>query len=48
VNEDIRLGNAYAGELHKCEAAAAAGKEQRCILGVLPPPRQVNGQAVGR
>ena len=29
--EDIRLGNAYAGELHKCEAAAAqAGKEQRC------------------
>lgn len=49
VNEDIRLGNAYAGELHKCEAAAAAaGKEQRCTLGVLPPPRQVNGQPVGR
>jgi Family of unknown function (DUF6118) len=39
VNEDIRLG-AYANELHKCEAAAAqAGKEQRCILGVQPPPR---------
>ena len=49
VNEDIRLGNAYAGELHKCEAAAAqTGKEQRCTLGVPPPPRQVNGQPVGR
>ena len=49
VNEDIRLGNAYAGELHKCEAVAAqAGKEQRCTLGVQPPPRQVNGQLVGR
>jgi hypothetical protein len=39
VNEDIRLGNAYAGELHKCEAVAAqAGKEQRCTLSVQPPP----------
>jgi hypothetical protein len=45
VNEDIRLDNPYAGELHKCEAAAAqADKEQRCALGVQPPPRQVNGQ----
>jgi hypothetical protein len=49
LNEDIRLGNVYADELHKCEAVAAqAGKEQRCTLGVQPPPRQVNGQAVGR
>jgi hypothetical protein len=49
VNEDIRLGNAYAGELHKCEVAAAqVGKEQRCTLGVQPLPRQVNGQPVGR
>jgi Family of unknown function (DUF6118) len=48
VNEDIRLGNAYANELHKCEAAAVqAGKEQRCIFGVQPPPRRVNGQLVG-
>ena len=48
VGEDIRLGNAYAGELHKCEEAAAqAGKEQRCIFGVQPPPRRVNGQLVG-
>jgi uncharacterized protein DUF6118 len=48
VGEYIRLGNAYAGELHKCEATAAqAGKEQRCTFGVLPLP-QVNGQPVGR
>jgi len=49
VNEDIRLGNAYADELHKCETAAAqAGKEVRCTLGVQPPPRQVKGESVGR
>ena len=49
VGEDIRLGNAYADELHKCEAAAAqTGKEQRCALDVSPPPRQVNGQPVGQ
>jgi hypothetical protein len=48
VGEDIRLGNAYADELYKCEAAAAqAGKEQRCIFNVQPPPRRVNGQLVG-
>jgi hypothetical protein len=48
LNEDIRLGNIYADELHKCETAAAqAGKEQRCTLGV-QPPRQVNRQPVGR
>jgi hypothetical protein len=49
VGEYIRLGNAYAGELYKCEATAAqAGKEQRCTFGVQPPPPQVNGQPVGR
>ena len=49
VGEDIRLGNAYADELHKCEAAAVqTGKEQRCTLDVSPPPRQVNGQPAGR
>jgi hypothetical protein len=49
VNEDIRLGAAYADELHKCEAAAAqAGKEQRCALSVPPSPLRVNGQPVGR
>jgi hypothetical protein len=49
LREDIRLGNAYADELHRCEVAAAqAGKDQRCTLGVQPPPRQVNGQPVGR
>jgi hypothetical protein len=49
VNEDIRVGNAYAGELHKCEAVAAqAGKDQRCTLNVQPPPLRVNGQLVGR
>lgn len=38
LNEDIRLGNAYADALRKCEAAAAqAGKEQRCTLAVIPP-----------
>jgi hypothetical protein len=43
VNEDIRLGNAYAGALHACEAAAAqASKEQRCALSV-PPPNTVKG-----
>jgi hypothetical protein len=48
LNEDIRLGNAYADELHKCEAEAAqAGKEQRCTLNVQPPPRPLNGQPVG-
>jgi hypothetical protein len=47
LNEDIRLGNAYADELHKCEAAAAqAGKEQRCAVSVKPPPRPVNGRSV--
>ena len=35
VGEDIRLGNAYADELHKCEAAAVqTGKEQRCAFDV--------------
>jgi Family of unknown function (DUF6118) len=49
LNEDIRLGNVYAEELHRCEAAAAqAGKEQRCIFGVQPPPRRVNRQLVGQ
>jgi Family of unknown function (DUF6118) len=49
VNEDIRLGNAYAGELHKCEAAAVqAGKEQRCTFSVKPSPLLVNGQPVER
>jgi len=49
VNEDIRLGTAYAGEIHKCEAVAGqTGKEQRCTLGVQPPPLQVNAQPVGR
>jgi hypothetical protein len=49
VNDDIRLGNAYADVLHKCEAAAAqAGKEQRCTLVVQPSPLQVNRQSVGR
>jgi hypothetical protein len=43
-----RLGNAYAAELYKCEATAAqAGEERRCIFGVQPPPRRVNGQLVG-
>jgi hypothetical protein len=39
VNEDIRLGNAYADALHKCEAdAAQTGKVEHCTLEVLPPP----------
>jgi Family of unknown function (DUF6118) len=38
VGEYIRLGNAYAGELYKCEATSAQiGKEQRCAFGVQPP-----------
>ncbi|HUB47437.1 MAG TPA: DUF6118 family protein [Acetobacteraceae bacterium] len=38
VNEDIRLGNAYAGALHKCETEATqTGKDQRCVLSVTPP-----------
>jgi len=38
VNQDIRLGNAYADALHKCEAdATQAGKVERCILDVQPP-----------
>jgi hypothetical protein len=44
LNEDIRLGNAYADELHKCEATAGqAGKAQPCTLSVNPPPHLVNG-----
>jgi len=38
VNEDIRLDNAYADALHKCEdEATQTGKEQRCVLSVTPP-----------
>jgi hypothetical protein len=49
LREDIQFGNANADELHKCEAVAVpAGKDQRCNLGVQPPPRRVNGQPVGR
>ena len=45
VNEDIRLGNAYAGALHKCEVKAAQiGKVERCTIDVPPPSRQVNGE----
>jgi Family of unknown function (DUF6118) len=37
LSEDIRLGNAYADVLHKCEAEATrAGKAERCILDVQP------------
>ena len=37
VDEDIRLGNAYAGALHKCEAEAArVNHEERCIVEVTP------------
>ena len=39
LNEDIRLGNAYADALHKCEAEVARmGKAERCTLVVQPPP----------
>ena len=49
VNEDIRLGNAYADALHKCEAEAArTGKEERCTLIVKPPPAPANGPPAGR
>ncbi len=49
VNEDIRLGNAYAGALHKCEAEAArTGKEERCTLIVKPPLAPANGPPAGR
>ena len=38
VNDDIRLGNAYAGMLHKCEAEAEkSGRMDRCALEVQPP-----------
>jgi len=40
LSEDIRLGNAYADALHKCEAEAVrTGKEEACILRIRPPPR---------
>jgi hypothetical protein len=43
LNEDIRLGNAYADALHKCEAEAARmGKAVRCSLDV-PAAGRVNG-----
>lgn len=38
LNEDIRLGNAYADALHKCETdATQTGKVDRCILAVQSP-----------
>jgi hypothetical protein len=40
LSEDIRLGNAYAGALHKCEAEAMrAEKDIRCNLWVKSPTR---------
>ena len=46
LSEDIRLGNAYADTLHKCEAdATQAGKVERCILDVRPSQRE--GSRVG-
>jgi hypothetical protein len=48
VNDDIRLGNAYADALHKCEAdATRARKAERCILDV-QPPRPASGQPAER
>jgi hypothetical protein len=47
LSEDIRLGNAYADALHKCEAEAArASKVEHCILDV--QPRQAATQPQGR
>jgi len=41
LNEDIRLGNAYADLLHKCEAEAGrTGKADHCTIDVQPPPRR--------
>jgi len=38
LNEDIRLGNAYADALHRCEVEAErTGKPARCSLDVRPP-----------
>jgi len=44
VNEDIRLGNAYAAALHKCEAEATrTGKVERCTLDVHTSTTPGNG-----
>jgi len=45
LSEDIRLGNAYADALSKCEAeSAATGKADRCVVSVAPPkPHRANG-----
>ncbi|MFP5249144.1 MAG: DUF6118 family protein [Acidobacteriota bacterium] len=48
VNEDIRLGNAYADALHKCEVEAArTGKAERCAVDV-QPSRHPSGPPTGR
>ena len=48
LNEDIRLGNAYADALHKHEAEAArTGKAERCAVDVQSPP-QPNGPPTAR
>ena len=48
VNEDIRLGNAYADALHKCEAEAARmGRAEHCVMDV-QPLRQESGQTAGQ
>lgn len=48
LDEDIRLGNAYADALRKCEAEASrTGKPERCSLDV-QPPRQESGRTAGQ
>jgi len=49
LSEDIRLGNAYAGVLHNCEAEAERmGKKVRCTLDVQPSLHTGNGAATDR
>jgi hypothetical protein len=49
LSEDIRLGNAYADVLHKCEAEAArTGRLERCTLDAQQPPRMTGASPTNR
>jgi hypothetical protein len=48
LNEDIRLGNACADALHKCEVEGSAGRQRGAVYLDVQPARQVEGQPGGR
>jgi hypothetical protein len=48
LNEGIRLSNAYADVLHRCEAEAArTGRDEHCTVDV-PSPWPVSGRCASQ